>query len=175
VELLIIFLIFMLLSSLMKHLKGAAREGAPFPPPRKPPSPFDTSTALEEDLYEMEEEEQEAWSEYAGVERRRPSRKRAPGKRAPLTALAAAVERRRPAPSMQEAFPPQRAGAAAGEREELAQGQLGNELAELLKGEKLPLGIFAAEVLSAPRSRRPFQPRRLNALLKSGKGIFPLD
>ena len=151
-ELLIVFIVMMVISSILKSFRGTGGRTFTQPAPRRlerpvfpdifdfpegniEEKPSDGLDILEWPGYGQEAETlvREVFKEKKDepVFTREKPRRQVPRPQKTVTARAARVPRKE-------------------------ERNIGKNLQELLSGERLPLGIVAAEVFSAPRARRPF-------------------
>jgi hypothetical protein len=164
-ELIILLIVLKVLSSLFQSFRGGG--GKPLPPPRRPlrpPLPPDFFDIRKEknpqepeggvmDIREgLEDKEETAPGEMAAA---KPSLQplffedEIPGDESQPLWQVAARRREVPVSSRKEG------------QEKVVRHKREYELARLLKGDNLALGIVALEVLSPPRARRPFHSARV--------------
>jgi hypothetical protein len=163
-ELLIIFIIMMVISSILRSFRGAAPGGraytppAPQPPrPEIPPYPlfFDIPQENLEEAPPLESGFPE-WPEY-GRKTAAPLRESFKAEKDTPTFDLEEPKRQASLPSKTQRPVPSKPAPARIRAFEEEEQNLGTHLQELLSGDKLPLGIVAAEVFSAPRARRPLR------------------
>ena len=150
-ELLIVFIVMMVLSSIFKSFRGAGGRASPQPTPRQPEKPV---IPVFTDLSGKNVEETQSygldfleWPEYG--QKTKTVVKKIYKQKMDDSVLV------RESPGRQISRFPKAVVSSGGSRRE-AEKDIGKGLQELLSGEKLPLGIVAAEIFSAPRARRPF-------------------
>ncbi len=160
-EILIIFIIMMVISSILKSLRGTNSGRAYTPPVQRPQR---REIPFPPEFFDLPEEEREEAKE-PPVELYFPERAgywpevEAPVKKAPVQMKeepSLYLEKKSP---RKASTPPKSLKTLPGgprpAREE--ERDMGRHLQELLNGEKLPLAIIAAEIFSSPRARRPFR------------------
>jgi hypothetical protein len=166
VEILILFIIMMVISSILKSFRGTDSGRAYTPPAQRPQR---REIPFPPELFGLPEEEREEEKE-PPVELYFPERSgywpevEVPVKKAPVQVKeepslhepSLHLEKKLPRKASPSSKSPRtRPGGPRPAREE--ERDMGRPLQELLNGEKLPLAIIAAEVFSAPRARRPFR------------------
>ena len=160
-EILILFIIMMVISSILKSFRGAD-SGRAYTPPA--PRPQRRGIPFPPELFGLPEEEREEekeppvelyfpeWPEY------RPEVE-VPVRKAPVQVKEEpSLHLEKKSPRKASASPKSlktRPGGPRPAREE--ERDIGRHLQELLSGEKLPLAIITAEIFSAPRASRPFR------------------
>ena len=160
-EILIIFIIMMVISSILKSLRGTDSGRAYTPPVQRPQR---REILFPPEFFGLPEKERKEAKE-PSVELYFPERAGywpevvVPVKIAPVQVKeepSLHLEKKLP----RKASPSTKSlrtlpGGSRPAREE--ERDMGRHLQELLSGEKLPLAIIAAEIFSAPRARRPFR------------------
>ncbi len=192
-ELLIIFIIIMILSSIMRSFKGAAREDKPAVPTYDPVELLQDEEKQDkaETVYATDEEEESpfAWLEgprareefrrgaeelgetkseqpfasYNVEEKQSPAKITARNKKRKRAEQGAQLSPKIPQKdnTLQQSWGQEQRHShkkvfAQGRSSYLQEG----ELEVLITGKRLPLGIVASEVLSAPRSKKPYRSLR---------------
>jgi hypothetical protein len=146
-ELLIIFIVMMVISSILRSFRSTGRTFTPPAPQPEIPVPSELFNLPEVSVEEASPVEKDVleWPEYG---------QKVPGREASKQEKydhAFDLEEARRQASLPKKSVP--ASACAFREEE---HNMGKHFHELLSGESLPLGIIAMEIFSAPRARRPF-------------------
>ena len=140
----------MVLSSIFKSFRGAGG-GAPAPPvPRRPEKPVLPDDSLPRGNVEKIQTYGLDFLDWPGYGTDTGARVQKIYRRQASEPLPSTGKPVRQLPRLPRAAAPKGGAIHAVEQD------LGKNLQELLSGDKLPLGIIAAEIFSAPRSRRPF-------------------
>lgn len=150
-ELLIIFIITMVISSILRSFRGAGGRSSTAPVPRRPQRPFPP------DMFNLPEENIEEML-IGGLDfLERPGRgqkENVPERE--ITRQQKVVTKHVPEKTVQQFYRPQKSASPRVQNFPGKELNIGEGLRRLLNGENLPLGIVAAEIFSAPRARRPF-------------------